>query len=88
MPNQSYNRLKFYNIFDHNLTEADVGRKLKVSFKVKTDAEGTFRYGLMSTLPRRTEGKYTLSEGYEPDNADYSNRIYPSANTVQLQPEM
>ncbi len=87
VPNQSYNRLKFYNIFDHNLTETDVGRKLKVSFKVKTDAEGTFRYGLMSTLPRMTTGKYTLSEGYTPDSADYSTGMYPTANTATVTAE-
>ena len=84
VPNKNYNRLKFYNIFDHNLTEADVGRKLTVSFKVKTDVEGTFRYGLMSALPRMTTGKYTLSDGYEPDSADYSTGFYPAANTATI----
>ncbi len=82
VPNQSYNRLKFYNIFDHNLTETDVGRRLKVSFKVKTDAEGTFRYGMMSTMPRMTTGAYTLAEGEVPDDADYSSGFYPAANTA------
>lgn len=87
IPNRNYNRLKFYNIFDHNLTEADVGRKLKISFKVKTEAEGSFRYGLMSTLPRMTTGNYKLSEGYEPDSADYSTGFYSAANTVTVAAE-
>lgn len=44
----SWNRFKFYNFFDHNLTEADVGRSFHISFWAKTDKPGSFEYGFMS----------------------------------------
>ena len=47
MPN-SYNRFKFYNFFDHNLTEADIGRSFHISFWAKADKTGSFEYGFMS----------------------------------------
>ena len=34
-----------------------------------------------------TTGKYTLSEGYTPDSADYSTGMYPTANTATVTAE-
>ena len=47
MPN-TYNRFKFYNFFDHNLTTADLGRTFRITFWAKADRLGRFDYGLMS----------------------------------------
>ena len=48
MPN-TYNRFKFYNLFDHNLTTEDLGRTFRLTFWAKASTRGGFACGLMST---------------------------------------
>ena len=45
---QTSARSKFYNLFDRNLTAADVGKRYRVSFWASSDSEIGFRYGLMA----------------------------------------
>lgn len=67
-------RFKFYNLFDHNLTEADLGRTFEVSFWAKRDAlqnenvNHGFRMGLMS-----------VGSG-----SDYTTKFYESAANKNL----
>ena len=83
-PNQAWNRLKFYNIFDHNLTSEDVGRKVNISFRVKSSAAGSFSYGMMSSVYRDNSGSFKLSEGYETDDKDYSEKFYKTSYTGRI----
>ncbi len=55
---QGYNRFKFYNFFDHNLTADDIDRKFKISFWAKGDKEGKISCGFMS---HGSESSYTTS---------------------------
>mgnify|MGYP004640740353 CR=1 FL=1 len=83
-PNKNYNRLKFYNTFDHDLTKADIGRKVKISFKLRIDGEGeaAFSYGLMSKVTRN--GYYPLVNNDEPDTKDYGGEFYPKGYTATV----
>ena len=75
--------VKFYNIFDHNLTEADLGRQFEVSFYAKANKAASniyFHYGLMSSMPRMTTGSYVIGEGETPDTVNRSNNAYPENN--------
>ena len=69
MPN-SYNRFKFYNFFDHNLTSGDVGRKFKISFWAKGDKAGKIDCGFMSHgsassyTTKIYEGTYSKKQTY------------------------
>ena len=86
-PNKKYNRIKFYNIFDHVLTNADKDRKFEISFMLKSDTAGSFRYGMMSKMPRVAEDKgssltYKVEDGTA-DEKSYSANIYqPKLGTV------
>ena len=95
VPNQNYNRVKFYGLFDHNLTEADIGRKLNVSFKIKSDSAGSFNFGLMSMLQRYPEANYCeLGEGVSADvdasgkYYDYSTKLYKASAASISQAEV
>ncbi len=89
-PNKTYNRLKFYNTFGHELTEADIGKSYTVSFALKSNTAGTFTYGLMAQLARNgsvaaaeeltdtEKNNYTLYYGETPDSKDYSESPYVS----------
>ena len=90
-PNKGYNRLKFYNIFDHDLTAADIGRKVKISFKARIDGEGesAFYYGLIAKLGR-TGKTHPMAEKDEsgtkdePDTVDYGDTFYPKGYTATV----
>ncbi len=76
VPNQTYNRLRFYNIFDHNLTEEDLGRTVVISFRVKSDRAGRFTYGLQSRMPRNGASGYTLAPGETADKKNYQGEFH------------
>lgn len=86
-PQENYNRIKFYNIFDHNLTEKDLGRKINITFKAKSNKAGNFAYGLYSILPRTGEGNYPLAEGEVADTTDWASKLYPSPKTASFTAE-
>lgn len=88
-PQESWNRIRFYNLFDHNLTEADVGRQMEISFWAKSDTEGiTLDYGLTCGVPRDgTSANYPLEAGETADTKDYSISGYPVTNTAVLSTE-
>ena len=88
-PQESWNRIRFFNVFDHNLTEADIGRQVEISFWAKSDTEGaTIDYGLTSAVPRNgTSASYPLEEGEVADTKDYSINGYPTTNTAVLSTE-
>ena len=85
VPNKNYNRLKFYNIFDHNLTADDVGRTVNISFKARSDKQGSFYYGLMSSLQRDNSGSYLVCDGFEPDTQDYAEKFYKTSYTGKIE---
>ncbi len=100
IPNKSYNRLKFYNILDHDLTEADIGRTLTVTFRVKASAAGSFTYGLMSQLSRNgtqvaskelSEEQLASPQYYvygTPDSGDWGTGVYtPTKNSGTISEE-
>lgn len=67
MPN-SWNRFKFYNFFDHNLTQADIGRTFRISFWAKADKAGAFDYGFMSVG----------------SSSEYTGKIYESESNKKM----
>ncbi len=82
VPSGPWNRFKFYNVFDHSPTAADVGRRFKVSFKVKSDASGEFTYGLTSVMARNSRtDTYQVAEDEELDDQNYSSVLYPKTNS-------
>ena len=79
-PNKAYNRVKFFNMFGHELTSEDVGKKYHITFMLKSDTAGSFSYGMMSKLSRKAEDKgsvntYKVEEG-TPDTVSYASTIY------------
>ena len=86
-PSTVNNRLKFFNVFDHVLTSEDVGRKMQISFYVKSDTAGSFSYGMISKVTRKLRDagtiKFDIHEGYTADSADYGSNIYkPQTATI------
>ncbi len=70
----TWNRFKFFNMFDHVLTEADLGRTFNVSFWAKSSKAGTFNYGMMS-LNNAKDSAGTYLTGY-------GDRFYSDADNV------
>lgn len=79
-PPGSSNRFKFYNLFDHNLTTADLGRTFRISFWGKTTSNpGRFACGLMSV-----GSGSSYSAGFYESALNKSKPINPISNTWQL----